>query len=126
MQAIRHQALGVAAGWLVLQLAVMTSLPFAQCAGQSRQMAAVESVCVHSDDVECPVHHAVERGSTACSCGSTTDESASALTSLLDTAAVLTAPTRATVPLVRADSCSSPTSHPADTLINPDSPPPRA
>jgi len=88
MRRVRRQLSRLAAGWLVLQLAVVAPMPVALCAGLAADAAGAECTCSHGPGVACPMHHAASgRDSTSCSCRGTTDDT-SLLASLFDTAAL--------------------------------------
>jgi hypothetical protein len=128
MQRIRRQLVRVASGWLVLQLATVSSVPVVLCAGISSAAADVECTCSHGDGAVCPMHHATpERDSNACSCRSTTDDGLAILASLFGETAVLDRPNSGATDLSpSANLPQEPSSHPLDSFFVPDAPPPRA
>jgi len=127
MPRIRRRLSRFAGGWLVLQLALMSSAPVVLCVGMSSGMPTVECTCSHGDDVVCPMHHATpKRDPKSCSCRSTTDDGIAVIASLFGGTAVLTTPTRTAAPSLSATLSQRALTHPLDLFPVPDAPPPRA
>jgi hypothetical protein len=124
---LRRRLAWVAGAWLMSQVALFAVAPSALCATTLTGMASVQCTCPEGDGQVCPMHHPESKSNTkSCSCRSTNDSAAAIIASLFGPAAVLTAPINTAEPAASSRRPLRVESHPFDSYLVPDAPPPRA
>jgi hypothetical protein len=128
---IRPRLAPVAAAWLVLQLAVLISVPTTLCSMNAGNVVGAECTCEHVNGQMCPMHHTRTQshgasGSHACSCRSTSDPMATLAAALSGPPAVLVAEMSSIASFDAAACAPIALAEPPAWISVPDSPPPRA
>src|SRR6185295_20036024 len=102
MRWIRSRLARAAAGWLVVHVCLLLSVPTALCTTMSVG-AKAECTCDHGDGQMCPMHHTRSKSKTpldphSCSCRSTSDPVAAMAAALIGPAGVIVTLLPATEP----------------------------
>ena len=119
----------IVAGWLLVHLSSLVSVPLVLCATTTSLGTSAECTCSHEDGTMCPMHHTVKPSkskSTSCSCRSSADPMSAIAASLVGPAAVLTATPVPFTLLRRGSGIGASTAPIHDAYVVPIAPPPRA
>jgi hypothetical protein len=130
---MRGQLVRVAAGWLVLHLGLLVSVPTTLCAITSASTLGAQCTCDHGDGQMCPMHHGRSNSSSSksgsqprsCSCRSTSDPIAAIAASLIGPVAVLGLAQSICQPTLASGRVAVFNPQPLESSHAPASPPPR-
>ena len=120
-----RRALGrLATALLLCQASVLAATPLSLCVEVMALTDAQACTCSHDDGQACPMHNPQPK--SPCSCRTANDSTAAAVLSLFGPSAVMTRATDVSLLALISRVTLNPDAVPFDTLVIPDSPPPRA